>query len=303
MMNVKRPIGKRLIRNIIMISTCFSIIATAIQLYSEYKDETDVMELRLEQVEASFSESLSLNLWQDDEHLISVQLKNLLSFHDISFVSISRQEKEDISFGKDLGSDSIEKKYKLTHQYKDTNYHLGTLVLQSSLSVIRDKVREKFYLIAITQTIKTFIVAFIMLYVFSYMVTRHLKKITEFSKKIIENSSEKRMHLKLDVKEDELEVLANNLNILSDAVYNKLQKSNEENKNLGEANELLQEQLKRHEAEGENIFIKKDDLHEIEKMMNLMESSSTMDYSHAEIKQDIKTLKILYKRAFDNNLV
>lgn len=110
MMNVKRPIGKRLIRNIIMISTCFSIIATAIQLYSEYKDEKSVMELRLEQIKASSFESLSLNLWEDDEQLVRVQLESLLSFHDISFVSIKREGREDVSFGNDLGSDSIQKR-------------------------------------------------------------------------------------------------------------------------------------------------------------------------------------------------
>jgi len=298
MQKVKNPIGKRLIRNIILISTCFSLFATGIQLFDEYQNEKEAIEIRLEQVKASSYKSLSLNLWEDNKALISVQLESLLHFHDISFVGIKIEGRKSIFFGEDLEDDSIIRKYRLTHMYNNKTYELGTLVLQSSLINIRSRVAEKFYLIAITQTIKTFIVAFLMLYIFYYMVTQHLEKIVEFSQKIIDNPADLKENLNLNTNGDEFEVLAENLNLLKEVTSNKIHMFKEKSEGLNEINNILEKRLNLNMDNTNTVVIEKAALKDIKQLIYLIENSSSDTDTFEAVKQDMASLIIMNKRLF-----
>ncbi len=297
MTNVKAPIGRRLIRNIIIVSTFFSIIATAIQLYSDYKEEKELLNIRLEQVRASALKSMTLNLWQDNEQLIRVQLESLLSFHDVSYAAVIRKDRENIFYGEDHGKDTVEKVYPMTHIYNDKEYALGTLVLKADLAQLRDRLKEKFYLIALTQSIKTFIVAFIMLYIFSHMVTRHLFKMAEFANEVMHRTDDPSVALKLNVKDDELKFLADSLNQMQQAVHSKLQSSQAQKQELLKSNEALKERLSKQES-GDILCVFPEDREEIERMLKLMQDSPSRTYTLEEMRNDLGVLNILIQRAF-----
>ena len=140
MVIVRDPIGFRLIRNIILISTFFSIIMTGIQLYLDYKSETKLMTERLKQVKNSSIESLSHTLWQSNTDLVKIQLKNLLNFNDITYASINESGTNTYVFGKNLGEDTLQKEYALSYTYNGNRYELGILTLQASLKQIRQRV-------------------------------------------------------------------------------------------------------------------------------------------------------------------
>ncbi len=295
---VENPIGPRLIRNIILISTFFSIFATAVQLYSDYRDEVHLMNRHIENVKEASLDSIALNLWENNDKHINIQLENLLNFPNITFASIEEDNQETYSFGKNLEEDSIEKRYPLVYTYKNKEYELGELRLQAGLAQVRDRLKGKFYLIAITQTVKTFIVAFIILYLFYYMVTRHLNKMSSFAKDLSESENIDSFELNKTDVGDELDQLLNTLNLVRETIRGKLEKSKKSNEDLNHINAILQKRL---EYQGEDLDtrpIRKKDIEEIQKMMKLIKNEELEGADLEIIKHDISSLTILLNRAF-----
>ena len=294
MVIVKDPIGFRLIRNIILVSTFFSIIMTGIQLFLDYKSETDAMNERLKQVKNSSLESISHTLWQSNNELVKIQLKNLLSFNDITYAAIKEEGSLTYSFGEDLGEDTLQKEYALSYMYNGVRYELGVLTLQASLKLIRDRVFDRFILIAITQSIKTFIVAFLILYIFSYMITRHLYRVVDYAYSIGEKGLEQKpLVLDLNGKEDELHLLEDALNMLQKRVHSKLEKRQNENLKLGELNSILERRIISKEVQDNQIIVDKDSFEEIQSIVQIMIESSDTELA----EQDVKSLDILLRRA------
>ena len=294
MVIVKDPIGFRLIRNIILVSTFFSIIMTGIQLFLDYKSETDAMNERLKQVKNSSLESISHTLWQSNNELVKIQLKNLLSFNDITYAAIKEEGSLTYSFGEDLGDDTLQKEYALSYMYNGVRYELGVLTLQASLKLIRDRVFDRFILIAITQSIKTFIVAFLILYIFSYMITRHLYRVVDYAYSIGEKGLEQKpLVLDLNGKEDELHLLEDALNMLQKRVHSKLEKRQNENLKLGELNSILERRIISKEVQDNQIIVDKDSFEEIQSIVQIMIESSDTELA----EQDVKSLDILLRRA------
>lgn len=301
MTRVENPIGPRLIRNIILISTFFSIFATAIQLYSDYKSETSLMNIRLDQIKSSSLDSLTLNLWQNNDKHIDIQLKSLLSFPDVTFISIEEDGVASYLYGEDKGNDSIEKRYELLYLYNNKEYKLGTLKLQSGLDQIRNRLKDRFYLIALSQTIKTFIVAFIILYLFSYMVTRHLNSIANYILEISVQHSLPDLVLEKKIQNDELSLLCDALNQLRHTIEDKLSESEKSKNELGHINALLKKRISLHEEENITKPVLKADIQEIEKMMKFITEEELARADLELIKKDISALNILLKRAFKKN--
>ena len=294
MVIVKDPIGFRLIRNIILVSTFFSIIMTGIQLFLDYKSETDAMNERLKQVKNSSLESISHTLWQSNNELVKIQLKNLLSFNDITYAAVKEEGSLTYSFGEDLGEDTLQKEYALSYMYNGVRYELGVLTLQASLKLIRDRVFDRFILIAITQSIKTFIVAFLILYIFSYMITRHLYRVVDYAYSIGEKGLEQKpLVLDLNGKEDELHLLEDALNMLQKRVHSKLEKRQNENLKLGELNSILERRIISKEVQDNQIIVDKDSFEEIQSIVQIMIESSDTELA----EQDVKSLDILLRRA------
>lgn len=298
MVSVQNPIGPKLIRNIIMVSTFFSILATGIQLYSDYEGETYLMNIRLDQIKASSLDSLTLNLWQNNEKLINLQLKSLLSFPDITYAAISEDGTDVYAFGENLKHDSIEKEYPLIYLYKDKEYNLGSLHLQAGLGQIRDRLKDKFILIAVTQSVKTFIVAFVMLYIFSYMVTRHLHKISQYARVMSHEKQDDVLNLDKDIKGDELDLLVESLNALHNKMRTKLSQSEKTNIDLDHINSVLQKRIDLHTDSMETIFILKQDADKILSMMKMIHDDNPNASDIDAMKKDLDALSLLIQRTF-----
>lgn len=297
MIKIKDPIGRRLLRTIIMISTFFSIIATGVQLYIEYRGETEQIHKELKEVSGSALESLSLSLWRQNDDQVTIQLKSLLKLHHITFARIEEGAVPSFVFGTDLAEDSIEKKYELSYMYNNKKYVLGILTLQVGLEYVREQVKKKFYIIAITQTAKTFIVAFIMLYIFSYMITRHLYKIVEYSRGILEGKKYSPLKLDLKTTEDEFGLLQETLNILHRALYQKLEGSEQKNIALRDINLNLQKRIELQDDK-DNVFVLKENIKEIRNVLEFIKFDCSEKEGIPEIKRDLKSLEILLDRAF-----
>ena len=296
-MIIKHPIGVRLVRNIIIVSTFFAIFATAIQLYSEYRSEKELINTRLEHIIASSVDSLRLNLWRANDKQINLQLKSLLSFPDVSYSSVKTQEGTSYVFGEDLKEDALGKVYPLVYLHNGREYDLGVLKLQSSLSKVRGKIKEKFYIIAITQSAKTFIVSFLMFYIFSYMVTEHLHQISEYAQIIGQKKADRPLILNKEIKDDELDVLTQTLNKVHRTMRSKFEKFEDENLSLDNINSILEKRLNMRQEDGDSISVSQKSARDIIDMVKLVQDEASKDVDLEAVRRDLDSLHILLERA------
>ena len=79
---------KRLIVYILLCSLSFSILATGVQIWVDYKRATDEIDSRIELVRTGYLASLAKSVWDIDRNNLQLQLKSIKDFPDVAHVKL-----------------------------------------------------------------------------------------------------------------------------------------------------------------------------------------------------------------------
>jgi len=79
---------RRLLLFIFLFSLCFTVLASSVQLYFEYRREMRDIEARMALIRAGYLASLERSLWDLDEAQLDVQLRGLVDFSDVARVRL-----------------------------------------------------------------------------------------------------------------------------------------------------------------------------------------------------------------------
>lgn len=71
---------RRLLLFIVLFSLCFTVLASSVQLYFEYRREMRDIEARMALIRAGYLASLERSLWDLDEAQLDTQLRGLVDF-------------------------------------------------------------------------------------------------------------------------------------------------------------------------------------------------------------------------------
>ncbi|MGD8175354.1 sensor histidine kinase [Marinimicrobium sp. ARAG 43.8] len=181
---LRRPgIGQRLLLQIILFSSLITLIATGIQLYTDYNRDIGTLKTRLNDIEGSYLGSVSASLWNLDVLQLNLQLEGIHQLPDIQSVVV-QENPENVSDPLHLQRGVIAERNVLTRQYPLV-YHLasgprqiGTLTVQASLAEVYARLQEKVIVILLSQGVKTFLVSMFILFIVYRMITTHLTHIS-----------------------------------------------------------------------------------------------------------------------------
>ena len=86
-----RPGGllRRLLLFILLFSLCFTVLASSVQLYIEYRREMRDIDARMELIRAGYLASLERSLWDLNQEQLNVQLRGLVDFSDVARVRLN----------------------------------------------------------------------------------------------------------------------------------------------------------------------------------------------------------------------
>ena len=211
-----KGIVRRLIILIVLFSAMITLIISIIQLYSEYKRDISQIDSRFKQIEDANLKTLTNALWVADQQDMATQLQGLLRLPDMQYIEIRDQNRVWVAVGKQVDKNTISHTYSMIHVYRGQSYNIGKLKVVATLDDVYSRLIRQALVILISNGIKTFLVAGFIIYIFQYLVTRHLVKIAEFAGNY--NMSESEHVLKLDRRErqdrktDELGVLVSAIN-------------------------------------------------------------------------------------------
>ncbi len=178
-------ISRRLVVYIIMCSTAIALLATAVQLYFDYTTDLEFLDQRLDQVEDSFGESISDSLWNIDYDQVEVVIEGILRLPDIEYVRVKPSEETiEITTGKRRSQYTKIREYTLNHRTDSNEIEVGRMLVEASLTGIFKRLKQKFFLVLITQGIKTFLVAMFMFIIFNALIIRHLDTISIFARSL-----------------------------------------------------------------------------------------------------------------------
>lgn len=182
-----RPGGllRRLLLFILLFSLCFTVLASSVQLYFEYRREMRDIEARMELIRAGYLASLERSLWDLNQEQLNVQLRGLVDFSDVARVRLNSPD-FDLLQGNPapVGPLRIER-FSLDYQPPSgEKRHLGELEVSTDLGAVH----QRLYATGLTSLLwmSVFLcgLAVALSGLFYRLVTRHLQVMAEFARRI-----------------------------------------------------------------------------------------------------------------------
>lgn len=225
---LQTKIAHSLLKYILICSTFFTFLGTFFQLYIDYRKDIDSINISLGQIDRSYSNSLANSLWHLDNDQLEIQLSGILKLRDIAFIRVEEiREGLPLSY-MEMGNKNIKNSLKkiipLTYgeETKDRSV-IGRIYIEVNLDNIYERLLDKFFVILTTQTVKTFIVSFCILFITHLLVTKKIIKISEYANQL----SVKNLDTPLTIsdksflrstsfqkKKDEIDALVQSLNVM-----------------------------------------------------------------------------------------
>ena len=227
MKHLKSKISRKLVLYIVLFSSVVTLILTAIQLRIDYNEGIEVIHQRIDQIEFTNIDSIAQALWTINHSSIQIQLDGLNRINDIIYVKITDANNRLIlSSGEINTDDTISENIVMRQQYRGQEILLGTLTVVATKENVYQQLIDTVIVILISQAIKTFLVSLFVLVIFYYLVTRHLKKVADYSDKLELTSRPaplilERSHSRIN--SDELDRVVDSINSMSDNIYNAYQ--------------------------------------------------------------------------------
>lgn len=175
------PLARRLVAATVAFSTLVALVATAVQLYMDYRRDLGDIEATFQQVNQTYLPTIANALWATSRHQIQIALDGLVQLPDVHYVEVSEGEVVWGQAGRRKTESIKSREYPLTREHRGHLETIGTLRVVVDMDAVYRRLVEKFWVILISNSIKTFFVAGFMLWLFHWLVARHLRRIADFA--------------------------------------------------------------------------------------------------------------------------
>lgn len=230
----KTSVAWRLLVYVLLVSSLFACLQTAIQIYLDYRSGIGHIESQFKQIKSSYRYSLARSIWEVDRGQVKSIASGISSLPSVELVqvdefvgAINQTACKDGSFSElakintSNSIDFVEQEFFIYKNGEADGSCIGRLSVRVSLAPLYKNLTSKFMLILIFQLVKTFSVSIFILAIFHYLVARHLQKMAEFANTMGEKDHQASLVLEGgEGKENELTTLAQALNSARENMHN-----------------------------------------------------------------------------------
>ncbi|AZC24408.1 ATP-binding protein [Pseudomonas sessilinigenes] len=248
-----RPGGllRRLLLFILLFSLCFTVLASAVQLYFEYRREMRDIDSRMELIRAGYLGSLERNLWDLNQEQLTVQLQGLVDFSDVARVHL-------LSSDFDLQQGSAEligplrvERFALSYQPPSgPRRELGELQVSTDLGAVYRRLYTTGLASLLWMSVFLCGLAVALSGLFYRLVTRHLQVMAEFARRVAGGDLQQPLHL--DKRQhpggDEIDTVAGALDDMRRAILDDIQRREQDRQALQDKRDELQKMVQRRTA-------------------------------------------------------
>lgn len=214
------PLAFRLTGAILLVSSVITLVAILLLLAREFDKGLADMNRNLEQIELTALPGITRSLWNFDEEQLRVQLEALLRLPEVTGAEVEwrdwNSEVRTLLVGNAANSAQSQRtnSYPIIYRRRDgSSETLGALNIQLSRDALYQRVGEHALFIVLFQTLKTLIIAAIIILLLRHMIGRHLRAIASYAREL----SIARLHHPLTLprqtqQRDELQDIADAIN-------------------------------------------------------------------------------------------
>lgn len=189
------PLGWRLVFSTVAFSSAVAILATTFQLYIDYRRDLGSIDATLNQVSQSYLPSISNALWATNRKELQVTIDGLAELPNVQHVVVMENDKIWAEAGHPKTQNIRLRNYTLSHLHRGETMTIGSLKVVMDMDGVYQRLLDKFWVILISNGVKTFLVAGFMLWLFHWLVTRHLQRIAEFATRLSAGNLHERLTL------------------------------------------------------------------------------------------------------------
>ncbi len=218
-----RPLKRKLLFAIIIVSTVLTSIVVFFHFQFEYNKDLSSLDEKLAQINDSALPAMSRAAWNEDRVYLQVQAESISKLEDIERVRITDVDNRvmaqsyhnELKFQEDSSDNKIYK-YPLNYKFTEDNSveHLGDLEIVVTTANIKNDLFKRVTFFVVAQFIKTFLISWIILMIFHYYINRNLEQIIDFIQGFNLNSVDE-TYLKIKRKSktrDEISMLQDSIN-------------------------------------------------------------------------------------------
>lgn len=207
------PLGWRLVASTVAFSTFIALMATGIQLFIDYRHDLGKIHSTFEQVNQSYLPTIANAMWATNRKELQLAIDGMVRLPDVHHVVVGDNTTTWAEAGKPKSDNVLTRDYPLAYMHRDEFVTIGTLKMTMDMDGVYQRLIDKFWVIFVTNGVKTFLVAGFMLWLFHWLVTRHLHDIAEFAARLGAGNLDQRLVLERPVrpggKPDEFDLVLN----------------------------------------------------------------------------------------------
>lgn len=175
------PLSIRLLAWILLFSSAFTLLASGIQIYSDYRQDLNKIQQRLDVIEAGYSSSLARSLWALDQKSLQTQMEGILSLPDIDHLRLRIEPDSELVMGQSPRGDVLSHSFDLVYR-DDEPFNLGRITITAGLERVYQDLRHRVGVIIATQFFTIFFISILILWIFRHLVTRHLTAMAGYTR-------------------------------------------------------------------------------------------------------------------------
>lgn len=176
------PLGKRIFLVLFLMSIGASLAISAALLWLDYQSGVKRYEEVIEQISNSYQSSISYSLWNFDHRQLEAQLQGITNFPGIIYAQVDKDGKVIKSKG-DLHKKAHRRLViPLSYSNNETSYSLGQLRINQNYDDLYESLYSRGAAILLSNILLFIFLAFIVLLVVHYFVTKRLWQMAQWAK-------------------------------------------------------------------------------------------------------------------------
>jgi len=242
---------RRLLLFILLFSLCFTVLASTVQLYFEYRREMRDIDARMALIRVGYLASLEQSLWDLNQEQISVQLRGLVDFSDVARVRLSSDDFNLLQGEANPAGPLRIERFPLDYQPPSGPLrHLGELEVSIDLGAVHKRLFATGLTSLLWMSVFLCGLAVALSGLFYRLVTRHLKVMAEFARRVGAGDWQEPMRLdkRRSARFDEIDTVANALDDMRRAILSDIERREVDRLALQDNRDELQKMVERRTA-------------------------------------------------------
>lgn len=218
----KRAIAWKLVLSALLFSAAITLVITVIQLTMDYNTGLKHIDNQILSIETGYRASLEHGIWIDDKELLNLQMIGILNLPDIKYIKLDIVGSDPVTMGQKLSQRFITETIKLNFQQDDRQLYIGTATIMADLDGLYQQLFDKVFVILLSQSVKTFLTSFFILFLVQYLLIRHLETIATFSRAVDLDKEMSPLALEKTHSDDELDEVVAAFNLMQKTIQEKI---------------------------------------------------------------------------------